>query len=106
MDGTEPWELGIEAQFSENRQRSGQDEWNGFDPYGMAVLKERSTQTRSNWMAIITHMLAVMIVGTFLLMTLYGAIFSEGRNIVPPEFLSIASVVIGFYFGKRLAQND
>lgn len=58
-------------------------------------IRERLKQHRINILHYVIHTLAFMIVIPFLFMVFLGIK-------VPPEYSTIVSVVIGFYFGKSL----
>jgi len=64
----------------------------------------KNEQKRKNWIHIVTHSIAYLIVGTFVVVILYNVAFRPNEPwLIPDYFISIVSIVIGFYFGGKLA---
>jgi len=61
-------------------------------------------EVRKDWMHIITHILAAVIIGVFLIL-LFLKIVLNYTSDIPDYFISIVSVVIGFYFARSLPFN-
>ena len=76
----------IEPRFSLNNSRSIKD--TNF------AIKERY-EKRKDIFHIVIHTLAFLIIIPFLIMIVFSIK-------IPPEYSTIVSIVIGFYFGKAL----
>jgi quinol-cytochrome oxidoreductase complex cytochrome b subunit len=72
-----------------------------IDPPSKYFSLERN-ELRKDWMYKTTHILALIILIFFLVVLSYQIILRPDKIIVPDYFISIVSVVIGFYFAKSL----
>ncbi|GEM_PF-3618083 len=62
---------------------------------------------RLDWFHKSTHCLAFLVVGTFLFMMIYNVLVSSGNEFSVPEyFISLVSVIVGFYFAKAPMFNN
>ncbi len=67
------------------------------------VNEQYIKENRKNWMHITTHILAVLILLTFLFLLSYQILHSPYDTINMPDYvISIVSVVVGFYFARNL----
>lgn len=48
----------------------------------------------------ITHILSVMIIAFFMISLFFQIFFFQDKPIIPDYFISIVSIIIGFYFAK------
>ncbi|NQU78614.1 hypothetical protein HQ545_02495 [Candidatus Woesearchaeota archaeon] len=90
-------------QFSNtNREYSDIDD---FEPT-QAVIEEliKSQQTRKTILHIVTHSIAYIILVPFALIIIYNTLTNTTQPI-PTYFISIVSIVIGFYFGGKVLQK-
>ncbi len=72
-----------------------------IDPPSKYFRLERD-ELRKDWMHIITHILAFIILLFFLIILSYQIVLRPEKIIVPDYFISIVSVVVGFYFARSL----
>jgi len=73
-----------------------------IDPPSRYFNLERK-EIRKDWMHKTTHVLAFIIIISFLVILLYQLIFRPDEVSIPDYFISIVSVVVGFYFAKSLS---
>ena len=57
--------------------------------------KEKINETRITLFHIVIHLLAFFIIVPFVVLIIYN-------RVIPPEYSTIVSVVVGFYFGRAL----
>ena len=57
--------------------------------------REKINETRITLFHVVIHLLAFFIIVPFVFLIIYN-------RIIPPEYSTIVSVVVGFYFGRAL----
>jgi hypothetical protein len=65
-------------------------------------VNETKREARKDLMHRVTHILAILIILFFLFMLAIQVFCFSNDQIIPDYFISIVSVVIGFYFAKSL----
>jgi len=64
-------------------------------------------EKRKNWMHVTTHFLSIAVIGSFLFILLYQLISKPCATLtIPDYFISIVSMVVGFYFARSLFSNQ
>ncbi len=58
----------------------------------------KNNEKRINWYHVVTHLLAILIISTYLVLICFNAK-------IPSEYSTLVSVVIGFYFAKNFLNN-
>jgi hypothetical protein len=67
-------------------------------------IRQLSKDRRTNLFHTVTHILAVLIIFTFLLAFIITLIYQK-KDLMPDYFIAIVSTVVGFYFGSYLKNN-
>ncbi len=64
-------------------------------------------QRRKDWMHLVTHFLAYLMVVIFLILVLFDFLFRHlQESSIPNYFISMVSTIIGFYFGDKLSKSN
>jgi len=65
------------------------------------VISLKGNEKRIDWMHFVTHVLAISVIVVFLFLVCYKIVVQPNVSL-PDYFVSIVSVIVGFYFARSL----
>ncbi len=85
-------------------RRPEETERDDFELPNKIFLEEvRKKHARIDWMHLVTHAIAIIVVASFLGLLVYDVVLNPcNESSIPIYFVSIVSTIIGFYFAERL----